>query len=104
VGLILTAIVLSGWTQERVWERASNTSAGANLVPEKERIDINRATAEELLRAPGMTPSWAGRIVRYRPYHAKTDLLERGVVPSAVYERIKNYVIAHRVEKLEEKH
>ena len=50
----------------------------------------------DLLKVPGMTPSWAGRIVRFRPYHAKADLLDRGVVTSQVYDRIKDYVIAHR--------
>jgi DNA uptake protein ComE-like DNA-binding protein len=51
---------------------------------------------EELLKVPGMTPSWAGRIVRFRPYHTKQDLLERGVVTSQIYDRIKDYVIAHQ--------
>jgi len=40
--------------------------------------------------------SWAGRIVRFRPYRSKTDLVERGVITSAVYDRIKDYIIAHR--------
>ena len=43
-----------------------------------------------------MTPSWAGRIIRFRPYRAKTDLVEKGVVSGEVYDRIKDYVIAHR--------
>jgi len=43
-----------------------------------------------------MTHSWAGRIVRSRPYRTKQDLLERGVVTSEVYDRIKDFVIAHR--------
>lgn len=60
------------------------------------RIDINHASVDELMKVPGMTRSWAGRIVRFRPYRSKQDLLERGVVPSAVYDRIKNFVIAHR--------
>jgi len=46
-----------------------------------------------------MTPSWAGRIVRFRPYRSKQDLVERGVLPSDVYDRIKDYVIAHRGEQ-----
>lgn len=64
--------------------------------PSEARIDINHATISELLKVPGMTQSWAGRIVRFRPYRTKADLLERGVVSGAVYDRIKNYVIAHR--------
>jgi len=60
------------------------------------RIDINHASVDELLKVPGMTPTWAGRIVRFRPYRTKQDLLDRGVVTSEVYGRIKDYVIAHR--------
>jgi DNA uptake protein ComE-like DNA-binding protein len=60
------------------------------------RIDINHATVEELLKIPRMTRSWAGRVVRFRPYRTKADLLENGVVPSDVYDRIKDYVIARR--------
>jgi competence protein ComEA len=60
------------------------------------RVDINHATVEELMRAPGMTRIWAERIVRFRPYRAKNDLLDRGVVTSEVYERIKDWIVAHR--------
>lgn len=48
------------------------------------------------MKVPGMTRSWAGRIVRFRPYRTKQDLVEHGIVNSDVYERIKDYIIAHR--------
>lgn len=70
---------------------------GAVVAPEA-RVDINHASAEELAKVPGLTPSWAGRIVRFRPYRTKQDLLERGVLPSDVYDRIKDQIIAHRGE------
>lgn len=53
----------------------------------------------ELLKVPGMTQTWAARIVRYRPYSTKADLLQRGIVPDAVYNRIRDYVIAHREKR-----
>ena len=65
-------------------------------VPEEQRVDINHASVEGLLKIPGMTSTWAGRIVRFRPYRSKQDLLDRGVVSGEVYNRIKDYVIAHR--------
>ncbi len=69
----------------------------AHAIPAPDaRIDINHATVDELMKVPGMTRSWAGRIVRFRPYRTKGDLLERGVLSSQVYDRIKDYVIAHR--------
>ena len=58
------------------------------------RVDINHATVAELEKVPGLTHSWAGRIVRFRPYRTKQDLMEKGVVNSEVYDRIKDFVIA----------
>jgi competence protein ComEA len=60
------------------------------------RVDINHASVDELMKVPGMTRSWAGRIVRFRPYRTKQDLVEHGIVSGEVYERIKDYIIAHR--------
>jgi Helix-hairpin-helix motif len=64
--------------------------------PPEARVDINHASLEELMKVPGMTPSWAARIIRFRPYRTKDDLVEQGVITSSVYKRIKDYVIAHR--------
>ena len=73
------------------------TASKTKPVPPPEvRVDINHASVDELLKVPGMTPSWAGRIVRFRPYRTKQDLLDHGVLPSDVYDRIKDYIIAHR--------
>ncbi len=60
------------------------------------RVDINHASVDELMKIPGMTRSWAGRIVRFRPYRTKLDLVEYGIVTSQVYDKIKDYVIAHQ--------
>ena len=70
-------------------------ATSASAPPPEARIDINHASIDELLKVPGMTRSWAGRIVRFRPYRTKQDLLEEGVVTSELYIRIKDYVIAH---------
>jgi hypothetical protein len=64
--------------------------------PEEMRVDVNHASVEELMKVPGMTRSWAGRIVRFRPYRTKQDLVEHGIITSEMYERIKDYIIAHR--------
>jgi DNA uptake protein ComE-like DNA-binding protein len=70
------------------------TSAAAP--PPELRVDINHASLEQLLKVPGMTRSWAGRIVRFRPYRSKLDLLEDGVLPNEVYIRFMDNIIAHR--------
>jgi DNA uptake protein ComE-like DNA-binding protein len=80
--------------QDRDSRGVPKTSATAPR-PEM-RVDINHASVEELLKIPGMTPSWAGRIVLFRPYRTKLDLIENGIVTNQVYNQIKDYVIAHQ--------
>lgn len=81
-------------------DRSAALTTSTHAPAPEARIDINHASInhasiDELMKAPGMTRTWAARIVRFRPYRTKGDLLDRGIVTSAVYERIKNYV-AHR--------
>lgn len=51
------------------------------------------------MKVPGMTRPWAQRIIRFRPYRSKQDLVDLGVMPVDVYQRIKDNVIAHRGEQ-----
>jgi DNA uptake protein ComE-like DNA-binding protein len=83
-----------GQNQDRDSSGVPKTSAAA-LAP-GQRVDINHASLAELEKVPGMTPSWAGRVMRFRPYRSKLDLFDKGIVSSAVYDRIKDFVIAHR--------
>jgi len=46
-----------------------------------------------------MTRSWAERVVRFRPYHTKRNLLDHGVVSGEVYDRIKDSIVAHREKR-----
>ncbi|HVZ84644.1 MAG TPA: helix-hairpin-helix domain-containing protein [Terracidiphilus sp.] len=62
-------------------------------------IDLNHASLDELMTLPGMTRTWAERIVRFRPYRAKNELIDRGVVTGEVYARIRDMVIAHRAKQ-----
>jgi DNA uptake protein ComE-like DNA-binding protein len=91
LGLCLAGIAQS---QDRDTRGLPKTSATAPR-PEM-RVDINHASVDELMKIPGMTRSWAGRIVRFRPYRTKLDLVEYGIVTSQVYDKIKDYVIAHQ--------
>lgn len=97
VGLLLAPVVAAQTASEQ-WAERYRSSPMKNQIPAEDRIDINRATLEQLLRVQGMTRTWAVRIVHYRPYHSKQDLADRGVVPGDVYNRIKDRIIAHRQE------
>ena len=94
MAILCICLAVIAQNQDRDTRGVPKTSAKAP--PPEARIDLNHASVEELLKVPGMTRSWAGRIVRFRPYRTKQDLLDKGVVNSQVYDRIKDYVIAHR--------
>jgi len=96
--LLLAASVraIPGLTQSGAPQAAPKSKPAP---PPAALIDINHAGVDELSKIPGMTPSWAGRIVRFRPYRTKRDLLDHGVLPSDVYDRIKDAIIAHRGEQ-----
>lgn len=102
--------VLPGEVYERIKDyviahrdKESASSSGRPSAEEAEtrgssdnRIDINHASLDALMKVPGMTSSLAERIVRDRPYRTKRDLLQRGIVSAAVYARIKDDIVAHR--------
>ena len=78
---------------------ALGLSAAPGSTRPVELVDLNHASVAELMRVPGMTAVWAERIVRFRPYRSKLDLLDQGVVTAEVYQRIRDGVVAHREVK-----
>ena len=62
-----------------------------------EPVDINTASLDQLVRIPGLTRTWAARIIRFRPYRGKNELLDRGIITGEVYSRIKDRIVAHHI-------
>lgn len=65
---------------------------------ELEKIDINKATVQELKELPGVSTTVANAIVEYRSkygrYYKVKELLDVDGVTEALYESIKDYVVA----------
>ncbi len=82
----------------------AQTAAGApptqtvaeKIAASQELLDINTATAAQLRALPGMGDAYVQRIIAGRPYTAKNQLTQRGILPAAAYEKIKPLIIAHR--------
>ena len=58
------------------------------------QLDINSATEKELEALPGIGDAYAAKIIAGRPYKAKSELTQKGIIPAGTYEKIKNRVIA----------
>jgi competence protein ComEA len=62
-------------------------------------LDINTATPDQLKAFPGIGDAYSKRIIDGRPYTAKNQLVTRGILPQATYNKIKDQIIASHPKK-----
>jgi competence protein ComEA len=60
----------------------------------KQLLDINTATEEELRALKGIGDIRAANIIRNRPYKGKDELVQKNIIPPAIYAGIKDQIIA----------
>lgn len=62
--------------------------------PASSLIDLNSASRDDLMALDGIGEVRADAIIRARPFKAKTELVERRLIPEALYEKIADKVMA----------
>jgi DNA uptake protein ComE-like DNA-binding protein len=85
------SLVLSGCDAPREPKPAPRPTATA---PRSGQIDINRASAEELMALKGIGEARAKAIIKGRPYARKDELVQQKIVPQSVYDDIKDQIVA----------
>ena len=71
--------------------------APSPAAPASSLIDLNSASRDDLMSLDGIGEVRADAIIRARPFKAKTELVERRLIPEALYEKIADKVMARPV-------
>ena len=72
----------------------AQTRAAPPPPPASNLIDLNNASRDDLMTLDGIGEVRADAIIRARPFRAKTELVERRLIPESLYEKIADKVMA----------
>ena len=73
---------------------AQTRAPAVPAIPAANQIDINSASRDDLMTLDGIGEVRADAIIRSRPFKLKTELVERRLIPEALYEKIADKVAA----------
>lgn len=93
--LLSTTLIAPAQAPVKPAKPAAKAAAAASVAP----LDINTATPDQLKAFNGIGDAYSARIIAGRPYTAKNQLLSRGILPAATYDKIKDQIIASKPRK-----
>ena len=65
----------------------------AAQAPQPSILDLNTATLEQLIAFPGIGKQYAEKIIQSRPFHQRSELVSRKIMPSGAYLSIKKWLV-----------
>lgn len=90
---LVAAILIVAAPQNSPTSQAKAAQAN-KPAPASDLIDINSATADQLQTLPGIGKAYSEKIIANRPYRAKNQLVDKKIIPAAVYAKIKDKIVA----------
>lgn len=95
---ILTFTFVLAVTLAPAPHRATAQATPASAAPQGDPLDINTATRDQLKALPGIGDAYADRIIKGRPYAAKNQLTQKGIIPNNTYTKIQGMIVARRAK------
>lgn len=92
--VVIATFLLLATTAAQSAQPVASKASTASKTAGKELIDLNSATKDQLAALPGIGDAYSQKIIDNRPYKAKTDLVNKKVLPQATYKKIAALVIA----------
>jgi DNA uptake protein ComE-like DNA-binding protein len=86
--LVVTAFALV------LWGAVASAQPRPAPPPASSQLELNSASRDALMTLDGIGEVRADAIIRARPFKAKTELVERRLIPEALYEKISDKVFA----------
>ena len=88
--ILSTSFTLATEKEESVNIRSPLT---CQVGPVANYVDINAATEEQLKALPGIDEVYCKKIIARRSYTNMNQLLLNNIVPQAIFDKIKDYIV-----------
>jgi DNA uptake protein ComE-like DNA-binding protein len=94
LAVIIASILIVGWSAYAQLRGPASQESGtsgdsAGVV---RRVDVNRASLDELCRLPGITRVVGEKIVAHRPYKRLDDLVAKRILGKKQFALVREYI------------
>lgn len=96
---VLSLLLLAPISRSQSAPAAKAPAKAAAASASSELLDLNTATKDQLSALPGIGAVYSQKIIDGRPYKAKTELVQKKIIPQATYNKIAKLVIAKQPAK-----
>lgn len=79
--------------------KPAKPAAPAPATADANKVDINSATKDQLMKLPAIGEAIAGKIIAGRPWANKAQLLSKNVLTKAAYDKVAPLIVAKQAGK-----